>query len=89
MEFKRFLLTYKKNSLCRNQCVDLDHTKFDIHEVHCGIPQGSVMGPLLFNIFNNDIVDVRSLFDLSMYADDITLISTLETFSNRKTPPKY
>ena len=42
------------------------------------------MGPLHFHIFINDIVEACSLFDLIMYADDITLVSTLETFGNRK-----
>ena len=43
------------------------------------------MGPLLFNIFINDSVDVSYLFDLIMYANDTALISTLETFGNGKT----
>ena len=64
--------------------MDLDHTKSDINKVHCGIPPGSVMGPLIFNIFLNDIVNASSIFDLIMYADDTTLMSTLETFGNRK-----
>ena len=72
--------------LGRSQYVDLDHTKSDINEVHCGIPQGSVVGPLLFNIFLKDIVNASSVFDVIMYADDTTLISTLETLGNRKTP---
>ena len=76
----------KNNLLGRSQYVDLDHTKSDINEVHCGIPQGSVMGPLLFNIFINDIVNASSVFDLIMYADDTTLMSTLEIFGNRKNP---
>ena len=58
----------------RNQYLDLDDTQSDINEVHCGIPQGSVMGPLLFNIFINDIVEASSPFDIIMYVDDTTLV---------------
>ena len=44
------------------------------------------MGPLLFNIFINDIVNASYVLDLIMYADNTTLMSTLETFGNRKQP---
>ena len=67
-----------------NQYVDPDCTRSDTREVHCEVPQGSVMGPLLFNIFINDIIEVNSRFDFIMYADDTTLISSLETFGDRK-----
>ena len=49
--------------ICRSQYVDLDHRNSDINEVHCGIPHGYVMGPLLFNIFLNDIVEFFIRFD--------------------------
>ena len=44
------------------------------------------MGPLLFNIVINDLNTATKKFDLIMYADDTTLISTLETFGNTNRP---
>ena len=54
--------------------------KSQYHNISCGIPQGSVMGPLLFNIVINDLPSVTKSFDFVMYADDTTLVSTLENF---------
>ena len=42
------------------------------------------MGPLPFNIFINDNVEVNSLFELIIYTDDTTLVSTLESLANLK-----
>ena len=39
----------------RDQYVQLGNTKFQLHGISCGIPQSSVMGPLLFNIVINDL----------------------------------
>ena len=44
------------------------------------------MDPLLFNIVINDLNAATKIFDLIMYADDTTLISTLETFGNTNRP---
>ena len=43
-------------------------------------------GPTLFNILINDLNAATKKFDLIVYADDTTLVSTLEMFGNTNRP---
>ena len=56
----------------RTQQVKFKNSLSNSYTIKSGVPQGSCLGPLLFNIYTIDIENVIQTANLTMYADDIT-----------------
>ena len=62
--------TYLTN---RKQQVTINNSKSDFQHISCGVPQGSILGPLLFLLFINDLPLYTNNVFTDLYADDTTL----------------
>ena len=75
------MLKFFKNYLSnRSERVVLDNCISDTVSVLSGVPQGSILGPLLFVLFINDIYDnVDEHSNINLYADDTKLWRKITT----------
>ena len=72
--FKRYLTN-------RTQYVDCNGISSSIRKIETGVPQASILGPLLFLIYMNDIYTVSNNLNFILYADDTTLSSPICSFT--------
>ena len=79
----KWLANYLTN---RTFMVRIANCLSNAQNIKTGVPQGSVLGPTLFNICFNDIVNVLKDVDIALYADDLSfwVASTSVNYINLK-----
>ncbi len=60
----------------RQQYVSFQGVHSGVLDIDCGVPQGSVLGPLLFLIYMNDLPSCLSHSRVILFADDTTLFAS-------------
>ncbi|KAL9982533.1 hypothetical protein ACROYT_G004584 [Oculina patagonica] len=77
------LLDWLKDYLSnRKQFTVMNGKKSDYAQVTYGIPQGSVLGPTLFNLYKSDLPDSVTSGEVYMYADDTSIYCVGNTIDN-------
>ena len=68
-----WLRSYLNN---RKQNVEFRNNKSSLRDAACGVPHGSILRPLLFIIYINDIFNASENQNFVLYADDTTFYTT-------------
>ena len=71
-----YIYSYLKD---RKQCVQINNKQSEFDTIISGVPQGSIFGPILFNIFFNDFFFFIPKASVHNFADDNTLCSFAKT----------
>ena len=64
----------------KKQYVMFNNKHSEFTEIRTGVPQGSILSPLLFSIYINNLITVSNKLNFIMYADDTTIYFDLENF---------
>ena len=69
-KFLDWIICYMSN---RKLTVKYQNVASDLNDVNLGVPQGSVLGPLLFSLYINDLPKYVNEGNTTMYADDTAI----------------
>ena len=76
----KFIVNYLQH---REQCVVINGAQSTSRNVISGVPQGSILGPLFFVIFINDLSEcVSEATNIALYADDTKIWRRIENWSD-------
>lgn len=66
----------------RKQLVSWNGTESSYQNLTCGVPQGSILGPLLFLIYVNDLYLVSKIMFFILFADDTNIFLSDKNYNN-------
>ena len=73
----------------RKQYISVNGRASDYLDICCGVPQGSVLGPLLFLIYINDLSNVSKPLSFYLFADDTNIYFEASDLFTPETSPNY
>jgi len=76
--FNKLLLSYLSN---RQIYTTFKNTKSALKTVMYGVPQGSVLGPILFSLYINDIKHLAQTNEIVLFADDTSLFCKAKDYN--------
>ena len=73
---------FKSYLFGRKQVVSIDGNHSEMRDVTIGVPQGSILGPLLFLVYMNDLPNTPTKCSVNMFADDTQIDHAAKSPSN-------
>ena len=67
----------------KKQYVSYTSCKSQLKDIVCSVSQGSILGPLLFILYVNDITSASNVLDFILFADDTTILYSHENIESQ------